>query len=115
MRSNITSQYYKDAVTGSSGDSYLSDFYKSMSMEYDRKVMSRDQRNNLYNSLEENNMTQIAHPTSVRVSDSIKDGGLVENGLEQHEKSVGVAKKNPTGNFVSNYAWMRKHMKKTGK
>ena len=107
----ISDQHYKDALLGlDNSDPLLKEFYKGMQAEYDRRAEPRDVRTNLYGSREEQDITNMAHPKSVKVSDSIKDGGLVENGHEQQKKSLEVSNKNPTGNFIGNYAWMRKYL-----
>ena len=107
----FSDQIKKDAILGRQPDQPLSEFYKALGQEYGNDIVPRDTRENLYGHKGED-LTAKSHPKKVIVSDSIKDGGLVENGHEQKEKSLQVAKKNPTGNFVGNYAWMRDYIKK---
>ena len=107
----FSDQLKKDAILGRQPDQPLSEFYKALGQEYGNDIVPRDTRENLYGHKGEDLIAK-SHPQKVIVSDSIKDGGLVENGHEQKEKSLQVAKKNPTGNFVGNYAWMRDYIKK---
>lgn len=101
-KSNFSDQYYKDAILGPSNpDPLLKEFYQSMRQETLRNSELRDARKNL-RSLEEQEGQDIvnqAHPKEIRLSDAHGDGGLLENGNEQKERSLQVAKKNPTGNF----------------
>lgn len=110
-KKSFSDQLKKDAILGRQPDQPLSEFYKALGQEYGNDIVPRDTRENLYGHQGED-LVLRSHPKKVIVSDSIKDGGLVENGHEQKEKSLQVAKKNPTGNFVGNYAWMRDYIKK---
>ena len=110
---NNSGQYYADAVSGlNNSDPLLKEFYDSMKQETLRRPELRDDRENLKALEESQDTTSMAHPKSIRLSDGHGDGGLVENGHEQKEKSLEVAKRNPTGNFVGRYAWVRDQLKK---
>lgn len=100
--SNFLDQYYKDAISGlSNPDPLLKEFYQSMRQETLRNSELRDARKNLRGSEEQEGQDIVnqAHPKEIRLSDAHGDGGLLENGNEQKERSLQVAKKNPTGNF----------------
>lgn len=56
-----------------------------------------------------------SHPKSVTLADAMGKGGLVENGLEQKEKSTYVALKTPSGNFQSKYASTIGYLQKLAK
>ena len=100
--SNFLDQYYKDAISGlSNPDPLLKEFYQSMRQETLRNSELRDARKNLRGSEEQEGQDIVnqAHPKEIRLSDAHGDGGLLENVNEQKERSLQVAKKNPTGNF----------------
>ena len=116
MKKSNSDQYYKDAIMGlSNSDPLLKEFYNSMKLETMRRSELRDDRKNLMSlTIEQDakDITNSAHPKSIKLSDGHNDGGVVENGHEQKEKSLEVAKRDPTGNFMGRYAWMRKHLNK---
>ena len=110
---NYSDQYYADAASGlNNSDPLLKEFYDSMKQETLRRSELRDDRKNLKALEESQDTTSMAHPKSIKLTDGHGDGGLVENGHEQKEKSLEVAKRNPTGNFVGRYAWVRDQLKK---
>jgi hypothetical protein len=110
--------YCKDAVKdlNDSGKS-IREYFAGLGRLYDDKSEPpKKDFGSLYNVTEESGASLInsAHPKAVVVLDSIGDGGLVENGLEQSEKGREIAFSSPSGNFRSNYAWVRNVMKKRG-
>jgi len=110
--------YYKDAVKDlSSGDKSIREYFAGLGRLYDEKSEKpKTDFSSLYNITDGSGSetTQEAHPKAIVVLDSIGDGGLAENGLEQSEKSQGVAMSTPTGNYRSNYAWVRNVLEKKG-
>jgi hypothetical protein len=56
-----------------------------------------------------------SHPKSVTLADAMGKGGLVENNLEQQQKSIYVATNTPSGNFQSKYAQTISYLEKLAK
>ncbi len=100
--------YYTSAVQKLS-DSYAKDYYAGLKGMHNEKPEKREvDYSKLYQTSDETGHSLIlsAHPNQVVVSDAISTGGRVENLLEQHEVSEGVAFSMPTGNFTGRYAYV---------
>src|SRR5689334_15540538 len=52
----------------------------------------------------EKSIMEVAHPEPVYVAESMKDGALVENEMENQKKMIDIINKMPTGNLVHRYA-----------
>jgi|14BtaG_2_1085337.scaffolds.fasta_scaffold00001_32 hypothetical protein len=110
--------YCKDAVKDlNNNDKEVREYFTGLGRLYDEKSENpKTDFGSLYNITDGSGseLVNSAHPKSVVILDSIGNGGLVENGLEQKEQSEGVAMSAPTGNYRSNYAWVRNMLEKKG-
>lgn len=110
--------YCKDAVKDlNNNDKSIREYFAGLGRLYDDKSEKpKTDFSSLYNITEGSGseLTHEAHPKAIVVLDSIGNGGLVENGLEQKEQNQGVAMSTPTGNYRSNYAWVRNMLEKKG-
>jgi hypothetical protein len=98
--------YFGDANSGLT-DQLTKSYYAGLTGMYNEKPPKRtSDYKDLYGFQEETGEDLIleAHPKSVTLAEAMGKGGLVENGLEQKEKSTYVALNTPTGNFQSKYA-----------
>jgi hypothetical protein len=115
----VSKSYYKDAVTDlNNTDKTLRTYFTGLGRLYDEKSETpKGDYKTLYNVHDETgtDLVHAAHPKAIVVLDSIGNGGLVENGLEQQRQTQGVALSTPTGNYRANYAWVRESLKKTSK
>ena len=115
----VSKSYYKDAVTDlNSTDKTLRTYFTGLGRLYDEKSETpKGDYKTLYNVHDETgtDLVHAAHPKAIVSLDSIGNGGLVENGLEQQRQTQGVALSTPTGNYRANYAWVRESLKKTSK
>lgn len=105
MSDQFAKSYYKDALRGlESNDSLMKEFYKGMANFYDDEQSFNDSRKNneLYDLSLDQDLVQEAHPHKLYVSKGFGEGGLVENGHQAKKRMVGVARRNPSGNFKNN-------------
>lgn len=56
-----------------------------------------------------------AHPKKVEIADSQGEGGVVENILEQQQKSIDIATKMPRGTLIGVHAALEKNLEKLSK
>lgn len=106
MADQYPNQYISDAISGLS-DQYSKSYYAGLKSQYNSKAdKPRADYKELYEVHGEkgSDLIQAAHPEAIVVSDSMGNGGLVENLLEQKSHSEGVAKSAPTGNFRGKHA-----------
>lgn len=106
--------YFGDANLGLQ-DSLTKSYYAGLTGMYNEKLPSRSSDyKDLYGFQEETgpDLVQQSHSKSVTLADAMGKGGLVENGLEQQEKSHYVATSTPSGNFQSKYAQTLKYLTK---
>lgn len=109
--------YFGDADSGLK-DQLTKSYYAGLTGMYNEKPQKRSSDyKDLYGFQEETGEDLIleAHPKSVTLADAMGKGGLVENGLEQKEKSTYVALTTPTGNFHSKYASTIGYLQKLAK
>ena len=109
--------YFGDASSGLQ-DSLTKSYYAGLTGMYNEKLPSRSSDyKDLYGFQEETggDLVQQSHPKSVTLADAMGKGGLVENGLEQQEKSHYVALSTPSGNFQSKYAQTLNYLTKLAK
>lgn len=115
----VSKSYCKDAVMDlNNTDKTLRTYFTGLGRLYDAKSETpKGDYKTLYNVHDETgtDLIHAAHPKAIVVLDSIGNGGLVENGLEQQRQTQGVALSTPTGNYRANYAWVRESLKKTSK
>lgn len=98
--------YFGDASLGLK-DQLTKSYYSGLSGMYNEAPPKRSSDyKDLYGFQEEtgDDLVLQSHPKSITLADSMGKGGLVENGLEQKEKSTYVALNTPSGNFQSKYA-----------
>jgi hypothetical protein len=95
--------YFGDANLGLK-DQLTKSYYAGLTGMYNEQPKKRSSDYGDLYSLTDENLTLEAHPKSVTLAESMGKGGLVENGLEQKEKSTYVALTTPSGNFQSKYA-----------
>jgi len=109
--------YFGDANLGLQ-DSLTKSYYAGLTGMYNEKLPSRSSDyKDLYGFQEETgpDLVQQSHSKSVTLADAMGKGGLVENGLEQQEKSHYMATSTPSGNFQSKYAQTLKYLTKLAK
>lgn len=98
--------YFGDANLGLK-EQLTKSYYAGLTDMYNEKPQRRSSDyKDLYGFQEETGEDLVlqSHPKSVTLADAMGKGGLVENGLEQKEKSTYVALTTPSGNFQSKYA-----------
>jgi hypothetical protein len=98
--------YFGDANLGLK-EQLTKSYYAGLTDMYNEKPQKRSSDyKDLYGFQEETGEDLVlqSHPKSVTLADAMGKGGLVENGLEQKEKSTYVALTTPSGNFQSKYA-----------
>jgi len=103
---DVSDKYFKDALKGLE-DKYTKSYITGLKSMYDQKLGGeKADYKNLYEPHGETGKDLIdnAHPYSVTVAEGKGNGGLVENGLQQQDKSINVALSNPTGNFTGKHA-----------
>jgi hypothetical protein len=61
----------------------------------------------------EKSIMEVAHPEPVYIAESMGDGALVENEIENQKKMIEVINKMPTGNLVHRYAALANVLLKT--
>ena len=114
---------YEYAVKGLE-DSLTKAYYAGLNSMYNEKPKDKKKDlKDLYNIDEEGGIKAIqsAHPKSVYVGESMGDGSLIENSLEQQYKTEQKLLPTPTGNFTSKNAFfqhlykLRKVAKDAGK
>ncbi len=114
---------YEYAVKGLE-DSLTKAYYAGLNSMYNEKPKDKKKDlKDLYNIDEEGGIKAIqsAHPKSVHVGESMGDGSLIENSLEQQYKTEQKLLPTPTGNFTSKNAFfqhlykLRKVAKDSGK
>lgn len=106
--------YFGDANLGLQ-DSLTKSYYAGLTGMYNEKLPSRSSDyKDLYGFQEETgpDLVQQSHSKSVTLADAMGKGGVVENGLEQQEKSHYMATSTPSGNFQSKYAQTLKYLTK---
>lgn len=106
MADQYPNKYISDAISGLS-DQYAKTYYAGLKSQYNTSsAKPRADYKELYEIHGEkgSDLIQAAHPEAIVVSDSMGNGGLVENLLEQKSHSEGVAKSAPTGNFRGKHA-----------
>jgi hypothetical protein len=109
--------YFGDANLGLK-DQLTKSYYAGLTGMYNEKPQKRpSDYKDLYGFQEETGEDLVlqSHPKSVTVADAMGKGGLVENGLEQKEKSTYVALSTPSGNFQSKYASTIGYLQKLAK
>lgn len=109
--------YFGDASSGLQ-DSLTKSYYAGLTGMYNEKLPSRSSDyKDLYGFQEETggDLVQQSHSKSVTLADAMGKGGLVENGLEQQEKSHYIATSTPSGNFQSKYAQTLNYLAKLAK
>lgn len=109
--------YFGDASSGLS-DSLTKSYYAGLTGMYNEKLPSRSSDyKDLYGFQEETggDLVLQSHSKSVTLADAMGKGGLVENGLEQQEKSHYIATSTPSGNFQSKYAQTLNYLTKLAK
>ena len=109
--------YFDDAKLGLK-DQLTKSYYAGLTGMYNEDLPKRSSDyKELYDLHEETGSDLVleSHPKSVTLADSMGKGGLVENGLEQKEKSTQVALTTPTGNFQSKYAQTITYLEKLSK
>lgn len=52
----------------------------------------------------EKNIIEVAHPDPVFIAESLGEGALVENEIEQQQVAIEIINKMPTGSLVGRYA-----------
>lgn len=97
-------KYYKDAYKDLD-DTYTKDFVSGLKSKK-QKLNDKRKYEKLYDVFDQNGFDLIeeAHPKSVEILDSVSSGGIIENQVQQQEKSIEVANSYPTGNFYATYA-----------
>ena len=100
---------YEYAVKGLE-DSLTKAYYAGLNSMYNEKPKDKKKDlKDLYNIDEEGGIKAIqsAHPKSVHVGESMGDGSLIENSLEQQYKTEQKLLPTPTGNFTSKNAFFQ--------
>lgn len=109
--------YFGDAASGLS-DSLTKSYYAGLTSMYNEKLPSRpSDYKDTYGFQDETgqDLIQQSHSKSVTLADAMGKGGLVENGLEQQEKSHYIATSTPSGNLQSKYAQTLNYLTKLAK
>jgi len=109
--------YFGDANLGLK-DQLTKSYYTGLTGMYNEQPPKRpSDYKNLYGFQEETGHDLMAesHPKSVTLADAMGRGGLVENNLEQQQKSIYVATTTPSGNFQSKYAQTVSYLEKLAK
>ena len=109
--------YFGDANLGLK-DQLTKSYYAGLTGMYNEKPTKRpSDYKDLYGFQEETGHDLMAesHPKSVTLADAMGNGGLVENNLEQQQKSIYVATTTPSGNFQSKYAQTVSYLEKLAK
>lgn len=109
--------YFGDANLGLK-DQLTKSYYAGLTGMYNEQPPKRSSDyKNLYGFQEETGHDLMAesHPKSVTLADAMGKGGLVENNLEQQQKSIYVATTTPSGNFQSKYAQTVSYLQKLAK
>jgi hypothetical protein len=107
---------YEYAVKGLE-DSLTKAYYAGLNSMYNEKPKDKKKDlKDLYNIDEKGGIKAIqsAHPKSVYVGESMGDGSLIENSLEQQYKTEQNIFVTPTGNFTSKHAFFQ-HLHKLRK
>ena len=108
MADSFSKKYYQDAVSGLY-DQYAKSYYTGLKGMYSEKLGKTEaDYGKLYNNHDETGaeLVGLAHPKSIVTSESMGNGGLVENVVEQKRHMEGVALSMPSGNFRSKHAWI---------
>jgi hypothetical protein len=98
--------YFGDADSGLK-DQLTKSYYAGLTGMYNEKPQKRPSDYDKFYGVQKETGPDLvlqSHPKSITLADAMGKGGLVENGLEQKEKSTYVALNTPTGNFQSKYA-----------
>ena len=110
----ISKEYFQDAVSGLE-DQYAKSYYTGLKSMYEQKP-GRTEADfvKLYEVHSESGADLIgaAHPKTIDVSDSMGNGGVVENQIEQQRHNIGVAQSMPSGNFLGRHAWVIENLVK---
>jgi len=109
--------YFGDANLGLK-DQLTKSYYAGLTGMYNEQPTKRpSDYKDLYGFQEETGHDLMAesHPKSVTLADAMGKGGLVENNLEQQQKSIYVATTTPSGNFQSKYAQTVSYLEKLAK
>lgn len=109
--------YFGDANLGLK-DQLTKAYYSGLSGMYNEQPPKKSSDyKDLYGFQEETGTDLVveSHPKSVTLADSMGKGGLVENNLEQQQKSIYVATNTPSGNFQSKYAQTVNYLEKLAK
>jgi len=109
--------YFGDANLGLK-DQLTKSYYAGLTGMYNEQPPKRpSDYKDLYGFQEETGHDLMAesHPKSVTLADAMGRGGLVENNLEQQQKSIYVATTTPSGNFQSKYAQTVSYLEKLAK
>lgn len=109
--------YFGDANLGLK-DQLTKSYYAGLTGMYNEQPTKRpSDYKDFYGFQEETGHDLMAesHPKSVTLADAMGRGGLVENNLEQQQKSIYVATTTPSGNFQSKYAQTVSYLEKLAK
>ena len=109
--------YFGDANLGLK-DQLTKSYYAGLTGMYNEQPTKRpSDYKDLYGFQKETGHDLMAesHPKSVTLADAMGKGGLVENNLEQQQKSIYVATNTPSGNFQSKYAQTVSYLEKLAK
>jgi hypothetical protein len=109
--------YFGDASLGLK-DQLTKSYYAGLTGMYNEQPTRRSSDyKDLYGFQEETGQDLVleSHPKSVTLADAMGKGGLVENNLEQQQKSIYVATTTPSGNFQSKYAQTVSYLQKLAK
>ena len=109
--------YFEDAKLGLK-DQLTKSYYTGLTGMYNEKPQKRtSDYKDLYGTQKETGEDLIvqSHPKSITLAESMGKGGLVENHLEQQQKSIYVATTTPSGNFQSKYAQTINYLEKLSK
>ena len=109
--------YFEDAKLGLK-DQLTKSYYTGLTGMYNEKPQKRtSDYKDLYGTQKETGEDLIvqSHPKSITLAESMGKGGLVENNLEQQQKSIYVATTTPSGNFQSKYAQTINYLEKLSK
>lgn len=109
--------YFEDAKLGLK-DQLTKSYYAGLTGMYNEKPQKRaSDYKDLYGTQKETGEDLMiqSHPKSITLAESMGKGGLVENNLEQQQKSIYVATTTPSGNFQSKYAQTINYLEKLSK
>ena len=109
--------YFEDAKLGLK-DQLTKSYYAGLTGMYNEKPQKRtSDYKDLYGTQKETGEDLMiqSHPKSITLAESMGKGGLVENNLEQQQKSIYVATNTPSGNFQSKYAQTINYLEKLSK